>query len=809
MSATGESPGPFKWLTGKLKSAAVEKAIKKFSIPEDAVRNARSFKNLYGEAAPGDFPTELLILGSSMWSGFALTTFAQQQMLGWILPYWLRMQSEPSSPSFVPHGHAWAKANLTHRNWTGVGLCGFPNEGTVDPRGLITPWFFSPSVDLWVLSGGKLTCPSELESVEQRLVDDLPIVQTRFEASGLTCTWTTFVAPLDGMPVVLSLAELENPGGKAKEASLAISARPYNNECIEAINSLVYGRSERCFKTDGNLLAYFPEEPDEVMLSDYTHGDVSTLLVDKARDTLPAGTHEVDEPFGLATGAAIYKMKVPAGGKTSVSFACPLMAGVRMRFGRLLPPGDSESIVRKHLEDARKNWKETVYEGMRVKVPEDRYQKAFDLDKAFLLLLFDGQVITPGVSTYHMMWFRDAAYLVPALERMGHADKARRILLTYPDRQQEDGRFRSQGGEWDSNGQAMWTLVNHWRMTGDDDFLKDIYLSLIKGARWIDMMRQKDLPADDPRRGLLPPGISAEHFGMNDTYYWDDLWSVGGLRAAADAARHLGSSGDAGYMDVVADELMRDLEASWEKVRARLGRALMPIAPFRDVDAGAIGALAAVYPLDIIPPEEEIMANTVGEIVKRCFWRDTHYHGIMHCGINPDMSIPVAMYYLRRRDPYALTIFESLWSMATDTYTFPEAINPLTGGGAYGDGHDGWSAGDIFNFVRNLFVLEEGDKLALLPLGKKEWFRDGDRIEVEGAVTLFGDISYSVASDKEKVVFSLAADFRDPPEAIELNVPYPVVSCEVDGKKAKAPSDGGAALISPKAKKIVLGIKRG
>src|SRR5450756_1257867 len=97
MSATGESPGPFKWLTGKLKSAAVEKAIKKFSIPEDAVRSARSFRDSYGEAAPGDFPTELLILGSSMWSGFALTTFAQQQMLGWVLPYWLRMQSEPSS----------------------------------------------------------------------------------------------------------------------------------------------------------------------------------------------------------------------------------------------------------------------------------------------------------------------------------------------------------------------------------------------------------------------------------------------------------------------------------------------------------------------------------------------------------------------------------------------------------------------------------------------------------------------------------------------------------------------------------------
>jgi hypothetical protein len=262
-------------------------------------------------------------------------------------------------------------------------------------------------------------------------------------------------------------------------------------------------------------------------------------------------------------------------------------------------------------------------------------------------------------------------------------------------------------------------------------------------------------------------------------------------------------------MDSVADYLMRDLKASWEKARTRLGRALMPIAPYRDIDAGSIGALVAVYPLDLIPPEEEIMENTVEEIVKRCFWRDTHYHGIMHCGINPYMSLHIAMYYLRRRDPYALTIFESLWSMATDTYTYPEAINPLTGGGSYGDGHDGWSAGEVFNFVRNLLVFEEGDRLTLLPLGKKEWFADGESIEIENAATVFGDISYSVASEKDKIVFSLDAGLRNPPESIELNVPFPVVSCQIDGKKAKVPSEDGAVIVSPKAKKVELGIRRG
>ncbi|MBK5093009.1 MAG: hypothetical protein JJE48_05780, partial [Actinobacteria bacterium] len=92
--------------------------------------------------------------------------------------------------------------------------------------------------------------------------------------------------------------------------------------------------------------------------------------------------------------------------------------------------------------------------------------------------------------------------------------------------------------------------------------------------------------------------------------------------------------------------------------------------------------------------------------------------------------------------------------------------------------------------------------------GKKEWFRAGDRIEVENAGTLFGDISYSVASEKDKIAFSLDAEFRNPPKSIELNVPFPVVSCQIDGRKAKAPAEGGAVLVSPKAKKVALGIRR-
>ena len=85
---------------------------------------------------------------------------------------------------------------------------------------------------------------------------------------------------------------------------------------------------------------------------------------------------------------------------------------------------------------------------------------------------------------------------------------------------------------------------------------------------------------------------------------------------------------------------------------------------------------------------------------------------------------------------------------------------------------------------------------------------DGKTIEVKNAATVFGDFSYTVKSGKDNVTFSLAADFRKPPESIELNVPYPVVWCEVDGRKVEV-SEKGVVAVPPATKKVVFEIARG
>ena len=48
-----------------------------------------------------------------------------------------------------------------------------------------------------------------------------------------------------------------------------------------------------------------------------------------------------------------------------------------------------------------------------------------EANRRYMLLFHDGADITPGPSTYHRFWFRDAAYMLAAMDRYGqHAEVA-------------------------------------------------------------------------------------------------------------------------------------------------------------------------------------------------------------------------------------------------------------------------------------------------------------------------------------------------------------------------------------------------
>ena len=134
-------------------------------------------------------------------------------------------------------------------------------------------------------------------------------------------------------------------------------------------------------------------------------------------------------------------------------------------------------------------WQAQTRRGLQLDLPDPSLADAVEANRRYMLLFHDGSDITPGPSTYHRFWFRDAAYMLSAMDRYGlHAETAE-VLRSYPARQHVDGYYFSQRQEWDSNGAAIWALAEHWRLTRDTEVLAATIQSVSRGVRWIERKR--------------------------------------------------------------------------------------------------------------------------------------------------------------------------------------------------------------------------------------------------------------------------------------------------------------------------------
>jgi hypothetical protein len=112
----------------------------------------------------------------------------------------------------------------------------------------------------------------------------------------------------------------------------------------------------------------------------------------------------------------------------------------------------------------------------------------------------------------------------------GLSERAARALDRFFPRQTARGYFRSQEGEWDANGEVLWILQRFCELTAGVPG-RDWAGPVTRAAHWI-MRKRLGGDTETPCAGLMPAGFSAEHLGPNDHYYWDDFWSIAGLRSA-------------------------------------------------------------------------------------------------------------------------------------------------------------------------------------------------------------------------------------------------------------------------------------
>jgi hypothetical protein len=690
--------------------------------------------------------------------------------LDWVLPHWAENQFNPHNPAFLPYGFDLFTINYTHRDWTMIGNAGRKMEAIVDPRGLMTPGIDGWSVDVWIETGGKLFAPSRLSDneVEQALHENMPIVVTKFRVTDLIVTVEAFAHDDGDREWVVQDIVVENQVHAPRRATLYVAVRPFNPEGVSLVKDVEF----RSAPTQTSILVnravgVIIPPPDAIGTSTQNQGDIGHFLCNMN------GVRRVHDNSGLATGAAAYHVELPPNSRKSLSLFAPMQ---RMQIEEDDKEFATQAWSLESAQDLRmrtiSTWRDHIGRGMRVELPDQKLQDAFEANKAFLLLFNDGDSIKPGPLTYHQFWFRDSAYMLNALDKLGYHGEARAVIERFPRHLQKDGYLSATAAEWDANGEAIWTMVEHARLSGDLQLLLKDYWSLLRMASWIHAKRQATKAKEKSvHYGLLPPGPSAEHLGPNDYFYWDDFWGLAGLREAARAAEMLGQSEDAKKLHENFESFHADVCASLTTTARRLERSAIPASPYRRLDAAMIGSLVASYPLRLFDPNDPRINDTIAALKEMTWIEDAYYNRVGHSAIGTYLSLHVAQCRLVQRDPDAWKIIHWLLNHASPTFTWAEGIHPITLHGGMGDGHHGWAAADFVLAVRNALLFEEDNHLVVTPILPKEWMTENSVIKVENAATYFGKVSFTIALGERTGTLVVRGDWRQAPEYIEWDLP--------------------------------------
>lgn len=418
------------------------------------------------------------------------------------------------------------------------------------------------------------------------------------------------------------------------------------------------------------------------------------------------------------------------------------------------------------------SWKSLMARAAQISVPCPKATEAFLASHVCQLLALDRGEIHAGEGFYDVFYIRDGAYQVMEFEEAGLLEEARRAFDAYLSHQRPDGRFESQQGQFDANGQAVWTLWQYYKITGDKKWLAEVYPRMQKAVNWTIAARRKT-QTDRAFPGLLPAALA------DGEYLWEgknhivgyDFWNLRALLCTADAARILGKKKDAQDLRGEADDYRKAIDRAWNKT----GLTYFP--PSWEKDGTHWGNTEILWPTPVLDPGDARIAALSTHVRKE--YMGGYVEGIIRWGtpklkpaIHPYMGAYTTMNDLHRGlDEQVVEDFYWYLLHSTAAHAFPEGI--------YYRERTAWGetiphatgASNYALLLRHMLVHEAGDEFHLLPAVPDWWLGEGKEIRIERAPTHFGVMSLIVRGTTSGVKVEFTPPQRERPIKIILHLP--------------------------------------
>ncbi len=676
-------------------------------------------------------------------------------------------------------------------DWTVLGVDGGKQTGLLSTDGRIEPFKGGWSIEPFLQTRGGLLDWSDVR-ITQALRDGyLPLPSVTWTKGPLHLQVTAFGAGTPAAARLLARYTVRNDGDAARHVTLALAVRPLQvNPPQQFLNTPGgFGPIHALDFRDGVLRVN--DAQTLVTLgrpAGFVTGDLARQSLPQLLATMPLARAAVTQTDGLAQGALLYPLDVPAHGTASVGIAIPWTGAAPLS----LTSAEKAAVQLQHDETAVAAAWQARLQRVQVQLPPQAQDFQQTIYSALwqILLDRDGAALQPGPRSYARSWIRDGAMMSEALLRMGEDRAVRDYLLWYAPHQFSNGKVpccvdwkgADPTPENDSQGELIFAIAEYTRYTHDLALARQLWPHVVAAVHYMNHLRatQKTAAYRQGERtlyyGLMPRSISHEGYSAKPMHsYWDDFWSLLGYRDAAWLAGQLGKTHQRQAMTRDADDFQQDFFASiaatarWHHIDYIAGSA----------DLGDFDPTSTTIALSPVGVQHALPQDLLRDTFAR-YWRDFEARAdgrtpwqtyTPYEWRNVDAFVRLGW---RARIPALLRFFFAGQRPAA-WHQWAEVVRrDADAPGFIGDMPHGWVASDFLRSALDMLAYRsDHDQAMVLAAGVPgSWLDDGG-IRIEGLRTPWGKLGYHYwRAHDGSVHLEIPAGSAMPPGGLLLTWPY-------------------------------------
>lgn len=416
-------------------------------------------------------------------------------------------------------------------------------------------------------------------------------------------------------------------------------------------------------------------------------------------------------------------------------------------------------------EQAKQIWRQLMQQASAIHIPDQGVENAFYAGLADCFIMrepISAEYVAgcPGTEGYRAPGSGEPAIVAVLLDQMGmHTESALGFQFCL-DEQGADGNWSDPLGWghywWGCSGFKSFSIMEHFRLTGDRKYLEALYPRMLASSRWQEQQRARTRILNNNERpltyGLFPRGMG--DCGLKDdedlygVFLPHNIWAVYADAMTLQAATILGKNADLAELQAIYNAGWTDLQQAMDK-GAIVENGYRWIPGVAGKTCGSRwGALNAAFPCRLLAPDHELIAGTIRKIES---WKSPGGIPVNTGWLKDGMWVAITLdnlaevQLLRDEGDAASAYLYATLNHGTPLYSWCEERGQEAGSKQItGDRQHLWTPLAVCRYLRDALVMEDGDALHLARGTARQWLGGDQPLSCENMKTHFGSIAYEL-----------------------------------------------------------------